>query len=308
VAARFWQWVLAGHLLVSAALAGLLVESRPALAAVGLALAIALAVPALLLAASFVVALVCARGDESPLISRIALALRAFVTEVAQFPSAILLMMGAARRPVIALGDLAPAVEPIPGSRPRPVLLIHGILCNHAIWSSWFARLEACGLAPVRAIDLEPLLADIESHTAKVVDELRAMQRRCDGARVAIIAHSRGGLIARAALRRLGPGVISQVITLASPHHGTVMARLFPGKSARDMRPRSAWLCALGEGEGTPAVPFTSIYSMQDNLVVPARSSTLNGAQLHELHGLGHLALVGHRRSIDCAIGALKQA
>ena len=192
------------------------------------------------------------------------------------------------------------------GGDARPVLLIHGIACNRAIWRPWLRRLQATGFQPIRAVDLEPLFGDIDAYADRVADELRSMQTRCGGARVTVIAHSMGGLVARAALSRVGPDVIRQIVTLGSPHHGTVIARLFPWRLARQMRPGSAWLRALRARQAPPfAVPFTSIYSLQDNLIVPARSAALAGARLYELQGLGHMGMVGSPRSIDCAVAAL---
>ena len=300
VTARFWQCLVLGHLSLAATLAGLLaiLERLPGREAVLIAFAAFLAFPALFLVISFSISLACTRGDTSPLISRIALALRALLIESVQLPRAIAAMIVAPRS---AASQTLGA-----GAALRPVMLIHGILSNHAIWKPWFGRLQAAGFAPVHAIDLEPFLGDLDSHAASVIEELRALQRRCRGARIAIIAHSRGGLVARGALDALGPAVISQVITIGSPHHGSAIARLFPGAAAHEVRPDSPWLCAMRAREALgPSVPFTSIYSMQDNLVVPARTALLHGARVIELKGLGHLSLMGCRSSIERAIGAL---
>ena len=71
------------------------------------------------------------------------------------------------------------ALEPIARNRERhddstgsnPVLLLHGVLCNRAVWSHIRRRLLAAGFAPVVAIDVEPTLGSID---AQAVSALRA--------------------------------------------------------------------------------------------------------------------------------------
>jgi len=134
------------------------------------------------------------------------------------------------------------------------------------------------------------------------------MHRAYEGARVTIIAHSMGGLVARVALRSLGSDVIKHIITLATPHHGTAIARVLQWPATRQMCPGSSWLAALNATqEGHWRVPVTSIYSLEDNLVAPARSPVLLGAKLHEMRGLGHFGLLASRRALDCVMRALEE-
>jgi predicted alpha/beta hydrolase family esterase len=195
-----------------------------------------------------------------------------------------------------------------PAGQGRPVLLIHGIVCNRSIWRPLIARLAARGFAPVRSINLEPLFAELDSHAATVERELRELQQQCAGAPVAIVTHSMGGLVARAALRALGPHVISRIVTIAAPHHGTRMARFIPSPPALQMSPDSAWLRTLNASqEGHLSVPVTSIYSVHDSLVAPPESSILGGARLRELRGLGHLSLLRNARALDGTLAALME-
>jgi len=223
--------------------------------------------------------------------------IRALLFEVIDFNLAILAMMAS-----------KPATNQPPGRvTHRPVLLIHGFVCNHSVWREWLRRLEADGFGPVRVIDLEPPFADIEHHAAHVERELRALFQDSGDIPVSIIGHSMGGLVARAALRRTSPEIIGRIVTLATPHHGTVLARLFPNERLLlQMVPNSPWLNQLNaEQENGCAVPITSIYSLEDNLVVPARSAALGHADLIELRGIGHFGMLSSRRAIDPALNFL---
>ncbi len=301
MAARFWRFLLGGQLLYAAVVTAVLAAALSLSAGelVLTALLVTISAPCVLVTSSYLIGRIGARRDgghdRAPLRGLVAALLR----ETLAFCAATFAMIAEPyRRP--------PREDAGRAAHRSPVLLIHGIVCNRAIWRPLLERLAARGFAPVRAVNLEPLFADIDAHAASVVRELRELQRSSDGMPVAIVAHSMGGLVARAALRATGPGLVSRIVTIASPHHGTSLARLFGSLPARQMRPGSTWLQALNASqEGALPVPVTSIYSLHDNLVAPPRSGALAGARLHELAGVGHLSLLRAEVSLERTLAAL---
>jgi pimeloyl-ACP methyl ester carboxylesterase len=295
--------MLACELVIAGALAAALAAafSLPASIALGIALVLSLVTPGAVVAVSFLVAAVSAPSSAR---AGGLDCLRALLNEEVHFNHAVLAMALSRDQLPAAAGDAAAAQRPA-----RPLLLIHGIVCNRSIWRPWLRRLRAAGFAPIRIVNLEPPFADIEIHALRVEQELHALQREANGARVAVIAHSMGGLVARAALRSLGPSAISAIVTLASPHHGTQIARWFRLLPVRQMAPDSPWLHALNAAqEGCLAVALTSIYSLHDNLIVPPRSARLEGARMHELRGLGHVGLLSSSHAIEYALAAVADA
>jgi triacylglycerol esterase/lipase EstA (alpha/beta hydrolase family) len=113
-----------------------------------------------------------------------------------------------------------------------------------------------------------------------------------------------GGLVARAYLRAHGTARLAHLITLGTPHHGTALARVAVGRSARQMRRTGepgAWLAALAASEDAALrAHITSIYTEHDNIVVPSSSSVLAGARHIVFTGIGHVALGGNRRVLAC--------
>ncbi len=303
MAARFWRWLLLCQLLHAAAMTAILAlaTALSPSALLLVALAVLVSAPLVLVAGTFVLGHFTVRAPERP--AGVLELLRALLGESLAFEAAALRMIAEPYRRPLRI-DL-----PALGAPARPVLLIHGIVCNCAVWRPLLKRLQALGYAPVRAINLEPLLADIDTHAAGVVRELEDLQRQTEGAPVAIVAHSMGGLVARAALRTVGPAAISRIVTIGAPHHGSGIARFFRSRPARQLRPDSSWLRALNANEAAPLpVPVTSIYSLHDNLIAPPRSAMLTGARLHELRGIGHLRLLTVRQSIDHTLAALAGA
>jgi len=175
----------------------------------------------------------------------------------------------------------------VPGK--TPVLLVHGYMCNRGIWW-WIARkLRAAGIA-IATINLEPPRGDIESFAEQLHARIEALCTDTQAQKVALVAHSLGGLVARAYLRRHGSARVAQLVTLGSPHHGTWIAYFGVGENARQMRPDSAWIRDLGQCD--PGVPVLSVWSAADNFIAPQDSSRLAGAREKIMPALGHLAML----------------
>ena len=181
-----------------------------------------------------------------------------------------------------------------------PVLLVHGYVCNRGYWAQLSRQLARAGIAH-DAVDLEPINADIEDFVPQVEQAVARLCARAGSDRVMLVAHSMGGLVARAWLRRHGAQRVARIITLGTPHHGTALANLAAGANARQMSrvddAPSPWLAQLAASE-TPAARalITSIYSHHDNIVAPQASAQLPGARNIAFGGIGHVALASDAR------------
>jgi pimeloyl-ACP methyl ester carboxylesterase len=300
MAARFWISVTLAELAIALVMAAigakLLHLGLPATS--GLTLALLPMVTGAGVACSCAVACGCSAADGGP--GAAWQWLRAFITEVAWFNRARVAMMAAPFRPT------PPAPSPIGAGTARPVLLIHGFACSAAVWARLSARLQNEGFWPVRAVNLEPLWAGLDSHVAAVAGELASVHQEGRGEAVTVVAHSFGGLVARLVLPTAERGVIRQVLTVGTPHHGTILAHFIASPATRQMRPGSSWLQRLnGLWQPSPGVSFTSLYSRQDNIVAPARSAVLTGVNNVAMSGLGHFGLINSRRALDAICSAL---
>jgi triacylglycerol lipase len=105
-----------------------------------------------------------------------------------------------------------------------------------------------------------------------------------------IVAFSMGGLVSRYYLQELGGAQRCQSLTtLASPHHGTQTAWLYPSKGAIQMRPGSEFLSNLNQSE--PALGKMSIVSYRSRLdlvILPSTNSIWNRAENIEHPSLLH--------------------
>lgn len=187
--------------------------------------------------------------------------------------------------------------DPAPAPARAPVLLLHGVLCNAGAMRALANDLRARKIGPVYTMSYGPPLESIELFVDQVAAKIDAILGATGASRVALVGHSMGGLVGRAYLRRHGAGKVSLVMTLGTPHHGSVHAWLFPGTSLAQLRPGNAWLIDLNRGDIVPAgVRLVSLWSWHDSMVAPQTSSRLDGAENIALPGIGHNALVGDRR------------
>jgi pimeloyl-ACP methyl ester carboxylesterase len=159
-----------------------------------------------------------------------------------------------------------------------PVILLAGYLENSGLMYVLGTRLRRRGFVVIHR-DLPSTLRAIDSNARWLSDEVKAVLASSGAERVAIVAHSMGGVIARTLVHQDPCAPVSVVVSIASPHRGTHMGRLGLGPSARDMTPGSDH-CKLYPTPRAPACvapPVHSIVGIQENIVSPYWSSILDG-------------------------------
>lgn len=180
--------------------------------------------------------------------------------------------------------------RPVANDPGRPaVLFVHGYMCNRASWRHWVRDVLPTGWN-VATINLEPVYARVEDYAESL--DLAVQKLRANGGaeRVTLVCHSMGGLAARAYLRAKGHDAVARVITIDTPHHGTVFARFAHGKNTRQMRRACDYVRQLAESE--EPVEFVCFASQHDNLVVPRDSQVLACAEAVWFEKIGHLAMM----------------
>lgn len=188
---------------------------------------------------------------------------------------------------------LRPDPPAAPSDRPA-VILAHGCFVNRGCFLHLVRSLEAAGVVPIFTPNLRSWLAPIERMEQGLAAEIERVAA-ATGRKVIVVAHSMGGLGAREVLAHRGTRHVARLVTIASPHHGTVLAYLGIGANARQMRPHSDFLRTLAHAEGAhgPGIPATSIHSAHDNLVAPQDTSRLPWARSIVMSGIGHVDILG---------------
>lgn len=160
------------------------------------------------------------------------------------------------------------------------VVLVHGIFDTAKVFSTLQKGLEHEGFA-VYAPSLSPndgsaSLSLLAAQLKKFID--RSVPER---ELFSIVGYSMGGLVARYYLQELGGSErATQLITLSSPHHGSLLAHLLNGDGYREMRRGSMFLKRLeARDDALSSLKITSLRTPFDLMVVPSRSSVWGRAE-----------------------------
>ena len=106
-----------------------------------------------------------------------------------------------------------------------PILFVHGFYNNAGFWMKHKSYFRKNGLAGLYSLNLDPPVQDIECFADQLAQRIQQVCRHSGRAKVILIAHSMGGLVCRACIARSGADNIERLITIGTPHHGTVMAK-----------------------------------------------------------------------------------
>ncbi|MBX3656626.1 MAG: alpha/beta fold hydrolase [Ramlibacter sp.] len=184
------------------------------------------------------------------------------------------------------------------------VVLIHGFFCNRGFWTPWLKALRARGHACV-AVNLEPVFGSIDDYVPIIEDAVSRVSQATGRAPV-LVCHSMGGLAARAFVRAKPQVPVLHVITIGTPHHGTWLGRFSRASNGRQMRLNSGWLEALARADPEDRrARFTCWYSNCDNIVFPASSAALAGADNRLVPGVAHVDLAFHGEVMSASLAKI---
>lgn len=203
--------------------------------------------------------------------------------------------------------QLHPDHLPAEAAGRRGLVLVHGFVCNRGFWNRWMPRLRAEGV-PFVAVNLEPVFGTISDY-ANVIDQAVQRLERATGLAPVLVGHSMGGLAIRAWLASVGAGRAHRVVTIGSPHRGTWLGRFGLSRNAREMALGTDWQRALEALEPQAHFErFTCFYSHCDNIVFPASTATLPGADNRHVSGTAHVHLADHPQVLKEVLACVRSS
>lgn len=215
-----------------------------------------------------------------------------------------------AELPLMGLTMIGPArgeVAPLPDDGHPPVIFVHGLgghRGNFLPMRAWFrlhgrSRAWSAHLPP--GASLERMAEHLRAFIGRVVE----VNDLPESARVELVAHSMGGLVARLAVADAATARrVSLILTVATPHAGTLAARWAYTPQALELRP-DAPVFRLLEAQLPWREPprLVSLWSRADTMLLPATTAVVEGARNIEVPGMGHtawlLSLAGWRTVFD---------
>jgi triacylglycerol lipase len=190
----------------------------------------------------------------------------------------------------------------------KSVLLLHGLSDTQAIFTRMAADLSQQGYT-IFSLDLKPANASLGLEVlADQVAHYVANQLPADIS-FNLVGFSMGGIVGRYYVQRLG-GIerVQRLITVASPHQGTLSAYTSPHLGSVQMRPNSSFLKALNDDIALlEQLNFTSIWTPLDLMILPAHSSQIAIGKNVQIPILTHTGMVTHPAGIRAVATALAE-
>lgn len=190
-----------------------------------------------------------------------------------------------------------------------PVVIVHGYLDSAARMRPLADHLRATG-REVFCPSLHPSdgRVGIDQLAAQLGEFIAANLRpatACD-----LVGFSMGGIVCRYYLQRLdGIARTRRLITISSPHRGTVWAWTAPWPGIRQMSPGSRFLADLNATihELAPLHP-TSLWTPLDLMILPAASSRLPGIADEIVLLPAHFLMIRHAACLRRVTALLDEA
>ncbi|MFF4764013.1 esterase/lipase family protein [Streptomyces sp. NPDC001292] len=199
-------------------------------------------------------------------------------------------------------------------SADSPVLLVHGLCSNRAIFHVMRRGLRQAGFRRVVVLNYNWLNNDVRSAARLLAEQVERVCEDSGHERVHVIGHSLGGVVARYYVQRMGgDDRVHTLVTLGAPHHGTLAAALpLPLRAIRQLRPGSDVLAELAGPAPGCGTRFVAFHSDLDELIVPAANARLVHPDLRirnvPVRAVGHVSLPLHGRVVGEVCRVLRDA
>lgn len=157
-----------------------------------------------------------------------------------------------------------------------PILLVHGMVDNRSVFTLLRRGLLRRGFGRIHSLNYSPLTADVRVAARALAQDVEALAAETGYERVHVVGHSLGGLIARYYVQRLGGDCrVHTLVTLGTPHAGTLPAYLLPATLCRQLRPGSDLMVELDAPSPGCRTRFVAYWSDLDQMIVPKRNARI---------------------------------
>jgi pimeloyl-ACP methyl ester carboxylesterase len=168
------------------------------------------------------------------------------------------------------------------------IILLHGLFASAGVLRPLRTQIEQDLGAHTASFSYlpGPSIRTLSLRLAELIDRLPC------GARLHLVGHSVGGVVARYYVQVHEPArAVIQTVSIASPFHGTPQARWLPGPIRAEIAPGSELLREIEVTARTCSVPHTSIVAAGDTMVPPS-SAVFHYGPTIVMDGRGHNTLL----------------
>jgi len=186
--------------------------------------------------------------------------------------------------------------ESIDPDAERAVILIHDLGLNAGAFAMLRHRLQRDGWQTVIAMRHSATLTDAASIAAQLHATISALATTSTR-QVALVGHGFGGLVARFYARRYPASIVRRILTLGTPHQGSLLRR---GRAGDLLQPGGELLTQLREADRLPQeLDVIALHSTFDAKVLPPANAEYPRAFNIKLDDAGHDTLLFSRKVYD---------
>lgn len=199
--------------------------------------------------------------------------------------------------------------KPAPGIVQRPLVMLHGMggsagnVAAIRLWVQLHSPRPIHVFGYAMKSNIDDVAEQFEAWLLEVAETYP--EENFD-----IIAHSMGGIIARKALHN--PTLRAKtrrLLTLGSPHRGTLLARWGGNRFVAALRPDSPFVKSINAEAAREVeleeVEIVSFWSRRDVMILPPENATLEGAWNIEMHESTHMSWMVKPRLIARIVDVL---
>jgi triacylglycerol lipase len=198
------------------------------------------------------------------------------------------------------LGFAAPVPAAYAGGAGRPVVIVPGVFERWNFLRPMANRLAEAG-HPVHVIPELGVNAGPIPTAARRVGEFLAAH---DLSGVALVAHSKGGLVGKAAMLEDADGRIDRLVAVATPFGGSRMAHFTLVPPLRAFRPAHPMIRRL-DAEHAVNARITSIFPSFDPHI--PEGSAIDGGTNLRLEVVGHFRVLEDPSAIEAVLAAVER-
>ncbi|BCS89419.1 esterase/lipase family protein [Pseudodesulfovibrio sediminis] len=155
------------------------------------------------------------------------------------------------------------------GGEGIPILLTHGLYHNKTAWWYFKRQLRRAGFTNLHTYQYNSFTKDFNVAVAGMESKLDELLGDDPDGRVILVGHSMGGLVSRCVAGQYAyRDRVAALITLGSPHKGSVLAYLGCNRMARGLIPGQYISKRVAEMPD-PNCPRLGIYTLTDDYVCP---------------------------------------
>jgi triacylglycerol lipase len=223
------------------------------------------------------------------------------------YPLGLISGRGPGHDPGYAVGSLPPVQRGLVvgdvEAAGTPILLLHGMVDNRSIFTVLRRGLVRRGFGQVVPVNYSPLTMDVRVAARRLAERVEAVVAETGYRRVHVVGHSLGGLVARYYVQRLGGDArVHTLVTLGTPHSGTVPAYFLPLRLGKQLRPGSDLMTELAGPAPGCRTRFLAYWSDLDQMMVPKTAAMVQHPDLTarnvRVRGVGHLSFAIDRRVV----------